>query len=255
MVFVTSRTYTGDLGGVAGADAKCTQLAEASTLPAVRGRTWKAWLSDNLGNEPALTFNRASEPYRLVDGTQIAADWNALIDAGSALEAPIRLNEHGQVQTARGDSSCANQARVRTQTDARGRLALDGDEVAYAPCNNWRSNARGTNFLLHGRITATSLLWTEGCEADEECDRSAPLYCFAQDCAAIPRTDAGDLLPGAAAGLPLGATVGLAVAGAAAAVVLAVVVVRKRRQAVQQRQDLGALGLPAAPHIGPVGSE
>ena len=57
------------------------------------------------------------------------------------------------------------------------------------------------------------------------------------------------------AGLPLGATVGLAVAGAAAAVVLAVVVVRKRRQAVQQRQDLGALGLPAAPHIGPVGSE
>ena len=42
-VFVTSTTYKGNLGGLAGADAKCQTRANAASL----GGTWKAWLSDS----------------------------------------------------------------------------------------------------------------------------------------------------------------------------------------------------------------
>lgn len=42
-VFVTSTTYDGNLGGLAGADAKCQARANAATL----GGTWKAILGDS----------------------------------------------------------------------------------------------------------------------------------------------------------------------------------------------------------------
>ena len=40
-VFVTSTTYTGNLGGLSGADSKCQARATAANLSGV----WKAWLS------------------------------------------------------------------------------------------------------------------------------------------------------------------------------------------------------------------
>src|SRR5690242_15690863 len=40
-VFVTSKTYQGTLGGLAGADMECQKLADAANL----GGTWMAWLS------------------------------------------------------------------------------------------------------------------------------------------------------------------------------------------------------------------
>ncbi len=46
-VFVSSGLYDGLLGGPAGADATCLALAEASTNPAIHGKTWMAWLSSS----------------------------------------------------------------------------------------------------------------------------------------------------------------------------------------------------------------
>src|SRR3989344_6490978 len=44
--FVTSATYHGNLGGLAGGDAECQSLANAASL----GGIWKAWLSDSSTN-------------------------------------------------------------------------------------------------------------------------------------------------------------------------------------------------------------
>lgn len=45
-IFLTSTTYNGSLGGVAGADAKCQARATAQSL----GGTWKAIISDTTSN-------------------------------------------------------------------------------------------------------------------------------------------------------------------------------------------------------------
>ena len=42
-IFYTSQRYTADLGGLAGADAKCAQAANSAQL----GGRWVAWLSDS----------------------------------------------------------------------------------------------------------------------------------------------------------------------------------------------------------------
>src|SRR5262249_54145552 len=86
-VFVTSQAFTGSLGGLGGAEAACQAAADRRGL----GGRWKAWLS---ALEPALTrLRQATVPYVLVDGTQVAASFLAVIDG--ALSAPIDLTEAG----------------------------------------------------------------------------------------------------------------------------------------------------------------
>ncbi len=45
-IFVTSTLYSGNLGGLSGADAKCLTAAQSVNLPG----TWKAWLSSSTIN-------------------------------------------------------------------------------------------------------------------------------------------------------------------------------------------------------------
>jgi hypothetical protein len=64
-VFVTSTGYPGNLGGLAGADAKCQERATAAGL----GGTFKAWLSAaGTGNSAAERLTHATVPYVRVDG-------------------------------------------------------------------------------------------------------------------------------------------------------------------------------------------
>jgi hypothetical protein len=63
-VFVTSVTYSGNLGGIAGADAKCATAAAAQTL----GGTWKAWISS--GSVNAIDRINDVGPWYLVNGVQ-----------------------------------------------------------------------------------------------------------------------------------------------------------------------------------------
>src|SRR5207237_858941 len=58
MTFFITSAGKGDganLGGLAGADAHCAALAQASGLPAAPGRTWRAYLSATAANgQPAV---------------------------------------------------------------------------------------------------------------------------------------------------------------------------------------------------------
>jgi hypothetical protein len=75
---------------MAGADLICQTRAQSATSLAAPG-TYKAWLSSSTAwPADGTRFTQATVPYRLVDGTQIAADWAQLI---LFLDAPIGLDE------------------------------------------------------------------------------------------------------------------------------------------------------------------
>lgn len=92
VIFASSDdTFTGNLGGVAGADATCNTLAANAGLSG----NFKAWLGTYvpLGSNPLSHFTHASVPYVLTDGTQVARDFFQLISG--VLENHIDLDENG----------------------------------------------------------------------------------------------------------------------------------------------------------------
>lgn len=72
-VFITSKVYAPDFGGLAGADKICNVLATGQGL----GGTWAAWLSSTTVSA-ASRLEHAIVPYQLLDGTVIATNWTDL---------------------------------------------------------------------------------------------------------------------------------------------------------------------------------
>lgn len=87
VVFVSSLTYNGNLGGLAGADAECQRLAQSAGLTG----TYRSFLSD--GTTAAISRISRSGPYSRRDGLRVADDWNGL--SAGVLQNPISLNELG----------------------------------------------------------------------------------------------------------------------------------------------------------------
>jgi hypothetical protein len=77
IVFITSTHYTGDLGGLAGADEKCQTHADSADL----GGTFKAWLGVSKETEPA-SWLYPDLPQVTVDGDPVVklCDGAALVD-------------------------------------------------------------------------------------------------------------------------------------------------------------------------------
>jgi len=90
-VFVSSQAYTGNLGGLEGADAKCQVLADAAGLKG----TFKAWLSAG-ETCPNTQFTHGLYPYFRVDGALVAGNYADLIDG--LLANPINLDEYGNLK-------------------------------------------------------------------------------------------------------------------------------------------------------------
>jgi hypothetical protein len=91
VIFVTSELFDGDLGGVAGADQKCQDLADRAELSG-------QFLA--LLNEPGRTifdrFDGDGGPYQLTDGTVVA---NHFEELGNTLSA-LQLTELGSAPSA-----------------------------------------------------------------------------------------------------------------------------------------------------------
>lgn len=88
VIFVTSESFSGNLGGLAGADAKCQALAAAALL----GGTFRALVA-TAGSPTSLTsrVTQSTVPYRLPNGAFVAASWSAL--ASVNLLGPINVTE------------------------------------------------------------------------------------------------------------------------------------------------------------------
>ncbi len=164
-IFITSQDYTGDLGGLAGADAKCQALAMAAQLPG----TYFAWLGGPLA--PADRMFHAPTPYLRTDGALVAKDWADLTDG--MLSAPIDKDEQGANKMP-PPGNCGNAAPVYSNVSGNGTIT-----DAKTSCSDWTMNV-GTAYA--GQFGMAALqnggLWTKSCIID--CDTAAPIYCLQQ---------------------------------------------------------------------------
>src|SRR6476661_2029033 len=157
-IFVTSTTYDGNLGGLAGGDAKCQTHAAAAGLPGM----FRAWLSGN-ALDASSRFDLSAGPYRLVNGTTIATNLTDLTDG--TLAAPIDVTESGAFveQTA--------ETRVWTATLADGTSFGQTCSNTSSPAD-WSTTSART---VAGVSTAANASWTF--LAVEPCATFLHLYC------------------------------------------------------------------------------
>ncbi|MBX3272947.1 MAG: hypothetical protein KF729_21975 [Sandaracinaceae bacterium] len=161
LVFLSSERYFGNLSGIAGADARCSALANA------RGYSGRflAWLSAG-GMGPADRFDRSAGPYVRVDDAVVAESWDDLTDG--VLTHLIDVDETG-AQVADGSAAW-------TGTDYRGLPTLDG-----ATCEDWTSStfeARGAIGAFDQRMFGEWSHWDD--VGPFPCQNGFRLYCFEQ---------------------------------------------------------------------------
>ena len=174
IVFVTSTTYNGNLGGHAGADMKCQERATVAGLSG----TFQAWLStDDLSAADYL--ENSVHPYvTTVNPTvTLAADLGSLLANGPATA--INVNEHGDPlpwdMEQDGLSDVCGGLRVWTGTLAAGTKADD-------TCSNW-TNGLGVSSGLSGSVEATGIAWTGNPDSTDPpyaclCNQEHHLYCI-----------------------------------------------------------------------------
>ena len=187
--FVTSATsVTGNLGGLAGADATCARLASAAGFGA---RTWRAYLSverdpangnqptnarDRIGNGPwynaamglvannlAELHSRTGDPAVFIDerGQRINGQW-------SGSPAPV---EHDMLTGSNADGTLAPGLTCADWTSASTTLAA---QVGH-------SDGMGPNQSTAGTLSS----WNSA-HANQDCSNTAPrggagrIYCFAR---------------------------------------------------------------------------
>jgi len=147
MSFFITSVGSGDganLGGLAGADAHCANLAQAAGS---RGKTWRAYLSAHAtGNSPAVDArNRIGfGPWYNANGVEVASNLNHLHGPSNNLGKQQSLTENGDVVKGRGDTP--NQHDILTGSTLDGRLIEDGSNHT---CNNWTANGQGTAQVGH----------------------------------------------------------------------------------------------------------
>lgn len=169
VVFVTSGINNGNMGGLAGADMLCTTHAVMGCLPT---GTYMAWLSTSSAS-PSTRFTQSTVPYRRVDGTAIANNWNDLIDG--VLSAPLNLDQRGSPAPLSQLSGGCQPTVVYSGTTPAGIANM----AAANRCNDWTST---TDEGTWGRYDATSNLWSQYCTGTGggSCAAGAAIYCFQQ---------------------------------------------------------------------------
>lgn len=175
-----------DLGGLAGADAHCQQLAAAAGSS---GKTWRAYLSAHAsGNSPAVDArNRIGfGPWYNVNGVEVASSINNLHSVANNLNKQTALTENGDIVNGRGDSP--NQHDILTGSTIDGREVEDG---ANHTCSNWTSSGTGSAHVGHFDRTGggqnptswNSAHGSRGCSQEDLVGTGGNgyFYCFAID--------------------------------------------------------------------------
>jgi hypothetical protein len=179
--FITSQG-PGDganLGGLAGADAHCRQLAEAA---GVAGKTWRAYLSTNDEN---ARDRIGSGPWYNAKGDVVAMNVDELHSDANKIDKQTGLTETGEPVKGRGDEP--NMHDILTGSTPEGTVA------AGQTCGDWTSNGDGTAIVGHHdriglRDDAPSKSWnsshpSRGCGKDDlpKSGGNGLFYCFARN--------------------------------------------------------------------------
>lgn len=177
-----------DLGGLAGADAHCQQLAEAAGSG---GHTWRAYLSTSaVGGQPAVNAREriGKGPWQNAKGAVVASDVIQL-HGDNNLNKDTARDEHGMPVKGRGDSPNMHDILTGSQADG---TAFAGAEDRT--CGNWTSSTTGAAMVGHhdrvGRDdSAAARSWNSshlsrgGCSTEALASSGGVglLYCFAAD--------------------------------------------------------------------------
>lgn len=161
-VFV-SEASSGNLGGIAGADARCQSEASAAGLPG----TWLAIISDRTSASAhagqRLDFNWATLVN--MNGSLVANGWNDLWDG--SISSAINYDENGVL--------------VTTNTPIFADTAFNG--IPHSPavysgnnCVTWTSGSSSTVYHYSGYLGGTGASWIANTGRD--CTQVGRLYCF-----------------------------------------------------------------------------
>jgi hypothetical protein len=178
----------GNLGGLAGADKHCQDLAAAV---GAGNRTWRAYLSATAaaGQPPVNARDRIGNgPWYNAKGVLIAANVADLHGDNQRdsnnIRKPTALNEKGAEVLGVGDKP--NQHDILTGSDSHGRIPIGAANVLT--CNNWTSNLYSDRAIVghHDRLGGANASWnavhsSAGCSqpALVKTGGNGYFYCFA----------------------------------------------------------------------------
>ncbi len=135
----------GDLGGLAGADATCTQLATAA---GAGGKTWRAYLSTQpAGGQPGVNARDriGSGPWKNAKGVVVATSVANLHSAENNLNKETALTEKGELLKGRGDTPNQHDVLTGSQPDGTYIAATGVDST----CGNWTKSGEGAAMVGH----------------------------------------------------------------------------------------------------------
>ena len=144
MTFFVTSVGSGNganLGGLAGADKHCQDLAAAA---GAGGHTWHAYMSTQGAGAVNARDRIGSGPWTNAKGVVVAKSVDDLHGPSNNLTKQTSLNEKGGVVNGRGDQPNMHDALTGSQPDGR---AFTGTEDRT--CKNWTSNAAGAAMLGH----------------------------------------------------------------------------------------------------------
>src|SRR5215469_17201519 len=130
-----------DLGGLAGADKHCQDLAASA---GAGGHTWHAYLSTGGSGAVNARDRIGGGPWTNAKGVVVAKSVDDLHSANNNLTKQTSLTEKGDVVNGRGDTPNMHDALTGSQPDGR---AFPGDEDKT--CKNWTSSTTGAAMLGH----------------------------------------------------------------------------------------------------------
>jgi hypothetical protein len=154
-VFVTAKPImVPNFVSIDNADTVCGQRATAAGL----GGSWVAWISSSTSSASSR-LDHGAIPYRLLDGTEIAANWTEL--TSGALKHAISVNEHGGQTTMLVITGTLN----------------DGSVNPNNTCNDWSGNAQADT--THTGNSSSTTEWSVTATTPQSCLAAiGALYCF-----------------------------------------------------------------------------
>ena len=171
-----------DLGGLAGADRHCQNLASAV---GAGGRTWRAYLSSGGSSVVNARDRIGTGPWKNVKGVVVATSVDNLHDSNN-LSKQTALNEKGEAINGRGNTP--NMHDILTGSSPDGRLATGDKDLT---CGNWTLSGAGSAMVGHHdriglRDDAPSKSWNSS-HGSRACDQESLratggnglFYCFA----------------------------------------------------------------------------
>ncbi len=184
--FVTSQGSGNgaDLGGLEGADAHCTSLAETA---GVKGKTWRAYLSTQQEGKRGVSARDriGTGPWYNAEGVLIANDLDELHISPNILKSTA-LDENGELVNGRGDNPNEHDILTGTMEDGTAYFPREENDMT---CSNWTSSGDGSATVGHhdrhggGNVSWNAAHNSRGCSAEALASTGGAglFYCFAAD--------------------------------------------------------------------------